>query len=107
METYKIIIQPQAEKALNDIAYYIAVTLKSSEAAKNTVRAIRKGIFSLDFMPQRYAVLPEDFLKKEGIRRMHVRNYFVYFGVDETQKRVTVLDVLYVGREQREQLETD
>ena len=35
---------------------------------------------------------------------MQIRNYFVYFNVDEVNKRVNILDVLYVGREQREQL---
>ena len=107
METYKVIVDPDAEKSLNDIFMYILNNLRSPESAENTSYALLKAINSLDFMPQRYAVLPEDFLEKEGIRRMQVRNYFVYFNVDEANKRVNILDVLYVGREQREQFESE
>ena len=104
MEKYEIIVDPDAEKSLNDIFLYILNDLKSPESAENTSHALLKAIRGLDFMPQRYAVLPEDFLEKEDVRRMQVRNYFVYFNVDESNKRVNILDVLYAGREQRERL---
>ena len=107
METYKVIVDPDAEKSLNDIFMYILNNLRSPESAENTSYALLKAINSLDFMPQRYAALPEDFLEKEGIRRMQVRNYFVYFNVDEDNKCVNILDVLYVGREQRENFEAE
>ena len=104
MEKYEIIVDPDAEKSLNDIFQYILNDLKSPESAKSTSYALLKAIHGLDFMPQRYAVLPEDFFEKKGVRRMQVWNYFVYFNVDESNERVNILDVLYVGREQREQL---
>ena len=107
METYDVIIWSAAKASMNDIADYIMTVLKAPEAADDTVLTIRKAIRDLNFMPQRYAILPEDFLEKEGIRRMQVRNYFVYFNVDEDNKRVNILDVLYVGREQRENFETE
>ena len=111
MERYDVIIRPIAKASMNNIADYIAdyimAVLKAPEAADDTVRTIRKAILSLDFMPQRYAVLPEDFLEKEGVRRMQVRNYFVYFTVNEENKLVNILDVMYVGRDQRERLEAE
>ena len=107
METYDVIIWSAAKVSMNDIADYIMTVLKAPEAADDTVLTIRKAIRDLNFMPQRYAILPEDFLEKEGIRRMQVRNYFVYFNVDENNMRVNILDVLYVGREQRENFEAE
>ena len=107
METYDVIIWSAAKASMNDIADYIMTVLKAPEAADDTVLTIRKAIRDLNFMPQRYAILPEDFLEKEGIRRMQVRNYFVYFNVDEANMRVNILDVLYVGREQRENFEAE
>ncbi len=104
MEKYKIDYSFGARIDLINIAAYIQNELKSPHAADNTVNAIIKAVSDLDFMPQRYAVLPEDLLEREDVRRMQVRNYFVYFSVDEDEKRVNILDVLYVGREQREQL---
>ena len=107
METYDVIIWSAAKASMNDIADYIMTVLKAPEAADDTVLTIRKAIRDLNFMPQRYAILPEDFFEKEGIRRMQVRNYFVYFNVDEANMRVNILDVLYVGREQRENFEAE
>lgn len=107
MEKYKIDYTLGAKVDIRNIAAYIQNVLKSPQAAESTVSAITKSVSGLDFMPQRYAILPEDFLEKEGIRRMQVRNYFVYFNVDENNKRVNILDVLYVGREQRENFEAE
>lgn len=102
METYNVTVEPNAENSITGISDYISDELKAPDAADNTVKAILKAIRGLDFMPQRYAVLPEDFLEKTGVRRMQVRNYFIYFHVDEYQKQVNIIDVLYVGREQRD-----
>lgn len=102
METYNVTVEPNAENSITSISDYISDELKAPDAADNTVKAILKAIRGLDFMPQRYAVLPEDFLEKAGVRRMQVRNYFIYFHVDEHQKQVNIIDVLYVGREQRD-----
>lgn len=102
METYEITYTFDAKNDIKDIAAYIKNVLKSPLAAESTVRAITRAVSGLDFIPQRYAVLPEDFLEKAGVRRMQVRNYFIYFHVDEYQKQVNIIDVLYVGREQRD-----
>lgn len=107
MERYNIFITQDAENALKSIGDYITVSLRSPIAAINTLHALRNGIFALDFMPQRYAILPEDLSEKEGIRRMQVKNYFIYFNIDEKQKNVIIVDVIYVGMEQKEQLAMD
>lgn len=104
MEMYKISVLPRAIKSLINIEDYIFEKLRSPEAAENTVTAISKAINGLDFMPQRYATLPGDFLERDNVRRMQVKKYFVYYSIDEDTKIVNILDVMYVGREQREQL---
>lgn len=40
-----------------------------------------------------------------GSRRIRVKNYYVYFWVDETKREVQILAVIYVRRDQATQLE--
>ena len=37
---------------------------------------------------------------------MRVKNFYVYFWIDEENLRVQVTDVIYVARDQKKQLET-
>ena len=40
-----------------------------------------------------------------GFRKIRVKNYFVYFCVDESRKEVQILAVIYARRDQATQLE--
>ncbi len=42
---------------------------------------------------------------KLGFRKIRVKNYYVYFWVDENRKEVQILAVIYVRRDQAKQLE--
>ena len=39
-----------------------------------------------------------------GFRKIHVKNYYVYFWVDENRKEVQILAVIYVRRDHATQL---
>ncbi|EPI42951.1 toxin-antitoxin system, toxin component, RelE domain protein [Gardnerella vaginalis JCP8481B] len=41
---------------------------------------------------------------KLGFRRLRVKNYYVYFCVDESRKEVQILAVIYVRRDRANQL---
>ena len=55
-------------------------------------------------MPHRVHRTPEEPWHSEGIRRMPVGSFYVYFWVDEERKRVQVTDVIYMKRDQQRQL---
>ncbi|MDZ7552441.1 hypothetical protein HXT23_05665 [Gardnerella sp. DNF00257] len=42
---------------------------------------------------------------KLGFRKIRVKNYYIYFLVDENRKEVQILAVIYVRRDQARQLE--
>ncbi len=105
METYEIKVTEYAEKALREIGTYIVHELKAPEAAVNTLQALRDGIASLNTMPSRVRLTPEEPWGANGIRRMVVRNFYVYFWIDEENLRVQITNVVYTGREQKRQLE--
>ena len=105
MDQYRIRITRQAREHLREIRRYIEQELMSPIAAKNTVAAIRKGVSSLETMPQRIHLTPEEPWCSMGIRRSQVKNFYIYFWIDEAQKKVQIIGVVYVKRDQSRQLE--
>ena len=105
METlYEVKITPHAEQSMQEIASYIAVDLMEPQTAVKLLRALKKAIDSLDIFPGRIHPTPEEPWHSPGIRRMVVKNYYVYFWIDETNFCVHVTDVIYVGQDQPAQL---
>ena len=104
MKTYTVRITRQAREHLRGIKKHIAEELLAPEAAKNTIAAIKKEIKSLDKMPERIKLTEEEPWRSEGIHRMRVKNYYVYFWIDEENSKVQVTSVIYVARNQAAQL---
>lgn len=55
-------------------------------------------------MPHRIALTDEEPWKTNGIHRMVVRNFLVYFWIDEQEKTVHITSVIYGRRDQAQQL---
>ena len=104
MKTYTVRITRQAREHLRGIKKHIAEELLAPEAAKNTIAAIKKEIKSLDKMPERIKLTEEEPWRSEGIHRMRVKNYYVYFWIDDENSKVQVTSVIYVARDQAAQL---
>ena len=104
-ERYSVEITPFAESALREIGQYIKVNLGSTQNTISTLSAIREEITGLDVMPARFALTPDEPWRSEGVHRMLVRNFYVYFWVDEAAKTVRVVHIVYVGRIQKAQLD--
>lgn len=105
MEEYRIRITRQARDHLREIRRYIEQELLSPQAAKNTIAAIKAEMQSLRKMPARIHLTPEQPWHDEGVRRDRVKNYYIYFWIDEEQKKVQIIGVIYVRRDQSRQLE--
>ena len=59
-----------------------------------------KTISGLNFMPLRYPLTDEDPWRTNGIRKMPVKNFLVYYLIDEESKIVSVTAVIYGHRDQ-------
>ena len=105
MKEYTIKITLQAIKQLREIERYIARELFAPEAAKNTINIIKDAIKSLSVMPERIKITEEKKWRRVEIRRMHIRNYYVYFWIDKIHNIVQIIAVIYVMRDQIDQLE--
>ncbi len=105
MDSYKIIITPDAEDDLVELRNYIADVLLARDTARNYIHAIRKEIGSLSEMPARYKPVDDEPWHSRGIRRIMANNFFVYYRIDEGQKQVFILNAIYARRDQLRMLE--
>jgi addiction module RelE/StbE family toxin len=92
-------ITEPAEADLHEIADYIAVELKEPSAAQHLMAKLAEAILELEQMPLRYALVSDERLAYQGIRKLVVENYLVFYVVSEKNKVVTIIRVLSGKRE--------
>ena len=101
--TYKIEYLPSALRDLTEIADYIGGKLNNPEAADRLSETIVSTIEKLTDMPYRYpvyypvATFSVKPLKME-YRKMVIKNYLVFYWVNEEKNLVTIARVIYGGR---------
>jgi len=103
-EKFKLIILPEAQKDIRNIILYIARELAAPQAALNLNNELKNAINSLSEMPKRIKTVNEQPWKNAGIRKLRVKNYYIYFLVDDKEEAVKVIAVIFVGRDQAKQL---
>ncbi len=95
---YKIEYLPAALRDLTEIALYISNVLQNKKAALDLTQEIVGNVDGLAGFPYKNAVyLPIRPLKYE-YRRMAVKNYLIFYRVDEDLKQVTVVRIIYARR---------
>lgn len=104
MSKYRVKVVRQAHIHLQGIRDYIELELFAPLAAKNIMTLLRQSIRSLSDDPYRIKTIDEEPWGSQGIRKTRVKNYYIYFWIDEDNKRVYVIAVIYVARDQEEQL---
>ncbi|ADP39148.1 type II toxin-antitoxin system RelE/ParE family toxin [Gardnerella vaginalis] len=105
MDEYKVKVTRQAKEHLALIREYIATELKEPTVAKRVLELLKAEMMSLQTMPYRVKCIDEQPWGELGFRRIRVKNYYVYFCVDDSRKEVQILAVIYVRRGQTKQLE--
>ena len=105
MEQYEVKITEPAQRQLQEIVRYIAEDLQEKRTALRMLDTLEKEILSLSALPNRVALTEEEPWHSAGIRKMLVKNYLVYFWVNEEQKQVQITAVVYDRRDQRTALQ--
>ena len=105
MDEYKIKVTRQAKEHLALIREYIATELQAPIVAKRMLELLKSEMMSLQTMPYHVKLISEQPWCELGFRRIRVKNYYVYFCVDDSRKEVQILAVIYVRRDQTKQLE--
>ena len=101
---YEIEVSEQADSDLRGIFEYIAFELQALENASGQLERLEEQILSLDTIPERYRKYEKEPWKTRGLRVLPVDNYVVLYIPDSDEKVVTILRVMYAGRDIDNQL---
>ena len=100
MDLYELIITPDASADMMELRNYIAEVLLAPGTALAYIETIEKEIKTLSTMPARYKLIDKEPEHSNGIRRLMVKNFFVYYHIDVENRRVYILNVIYARRDQ-------
>lgn len=103
-KTYIVKTTSQAEKEIQEIIHYITYELKAPEAALHLLDTFEEAFTSLAHFPQRVALIDMEPWHTKGIHRLPVKNFLVYFWIDEDNMKVQITAVIYRKRDQLRQL---
>ena len=93
MMQYIVEITDEALADMEQLYNHIAFVLLAPENAVGQYNRIADEILKLDVFPERFRIMDSEPEHSNGIRRMVVDNYSVFYVVKED--RVIVTDVLY------------
>jgi toxin ParE1/3/4 len=99
MSNYSIDITEPAENDMRNIGLYISKELLEPDIAIKTINKIGNTIFSLEEFPFRNALVADERLAKQSIRKIIIDNYIVFYMAKETLRTVTILRILYSKRD--------
>lgn len=101
---YELVITEQADADLRKIYEYIAFELLSRENAIKQLERLEEHIIRLEEFPKKFRIYDKEPWHGRGLRVMPVDNYEVFYIPDDKTRIVTVIRVMYEGRDVDTQL---
>lgn len=92
---YDVKLSIEAEKDLQGIVIYIKDKLKEPIIAKKYAHIMKKEFKSLEYFPERYAIIDNKKIKELGIRKLIIKNYIAFYRINEDKKIVNIERILY------------
>jgi toxin ParE1/3/4 len=99
MAHYRVDVSEPAEDDLLEIVRHIASQLAAPISALNMMEILEDRITSLSDLPQHYPLVADERLSQMGYRKLPVKNYVVFFSIDEKNKVVDIERILYGRRD--------
>ena len=96
---YFLNITEVAEEDILSAIKYIAYVLKAPMAANRLLDDIEKQEKTLENTPNIYPFVPDKYLAKNGIKFALIKNYILFYVVNEDEKTVNVIRFLYGRRD--------
>ena len=104
MKQYTVKVTKMAYEHMQEIVKYISGELCAPDAAGKLLDEFQSSIEGLAEMPERYSLVDEEPWRTEGMRKIIVKNFLIYFWIDEHNMKVQVTGVIYGRRDQVVQL---
>ena len=96
---YFVNITDLAEEDILSTVKYISGELKVPKAANNLLDEIEKHEEILGMTPHIYPAVSDEYLAEKGVKFAKIKNYLMFFTVDEDKKIVNVIRFLYGRRD--------
>jgi toxin ParE1/3/4 len=87
-----------ADRDLSDIYEYISERLLAPETAAKLINRILDATDALNYMPMRHRRYDKEPFRSQGVRVMSVDNYIVLYLPNERTRVVSIIRVIYSGR---------
>lgn len=95
MREYKITVTEIYQRDVEDIKFYISSKLDAPYTAKELISEIEMTISSLSALPYSYPLVKEIFLEYRGIRKYLVKNYIIFYKVEERKKEIVIIRIFH------------
>jgi len=92
---YIVRMSIKAKKDIQSIVDYIRYELMELSIARKYEKLIKEEIQRLEYSPQKYAAISSDNVKINNTRKLVVKNYIVFYRINEEEKIVNIVRVLY------------
>ncbi len=96
---FDVQISEQADRDLRNIFEYIAFELLSPQNAAGQIDRLEDAISKLDTMPEKFCRYEREPWYNRGLRFFSVDNYLVFYIPNIEDHIVTVIRVMYGGRD--------
>lgn len=100
----EITITNQADADLRGIYEYIAFELLSPDNAAGQLQRLEEHIIGLEEFPEKFRLYEKEPWHSRGLRVMPVDNYLVLYIPDKVAEIVTIIRIMYGGRDIDKQL---
>lgn len=98
MKTYKVILTQTAGGDLYGIKLYISQELREPNIARKLIANLRSKILELSHISIQYTLVQDETLAAQGMRKMILDNYLIFYVVTGKNSTVTVLRVIPARR---------
>ena len=99
-EQYSYVLTETAEADIEAAFDYIASELSNPEAVSSFADELVEKLEELCRTPKSGRPVQNPYLKRDGVRRVLVKNYIAYYLVDDAGMKIIVLRVVYSRRDQ-------
>ena len=95
---YQIVVTQPARQDLQSALSYLTQELKNPQAARDLLDAVEKDVQSLSRMPERFPLVRDEALRREGIRFFPIKHYLLFYTVRRETNTVVIQRFLYGRR---------
>jgi len=95
LKEYKVELSIQAKEDYKSIIKYIKYKLLESNIAERYAELIKNEINTLKYNPQKFAIINYDIIKQYKFRKLIIKNYIVFYRINEEEKIVNVERILH------------